>query len=173
MKKLFRILLGSIVVLAAGFIGLRFYTKSHSPFEKIEAKHKDLQVAVEYSKPYAKGRKIFGGLVPYGQVWRTGANEASLIAFSRRCTIGGKKIVANTYSLWTIPGENAWEIILNTETGQWGTNYDESKDQLRFKVMAEKSETLQEQLDIDLLEKPDGIDMRLTWENTKVIVPIK
>ena len=173
MKKVIRIILIVLAVFALAFVGLRFYTKSHSPFEKVEASHGPLQVAVEYCKPLMKGRKIFGETVPYNTVWRTGANDATLIAFSKNCTIAGRKLKGDTYSLWTIPGEDYWTIILNSETGQWGTNYDETKDYLKVKVPASKVTSTREQLQISFSEVADGIDMKIAWENTEVIVPIK
>jgi Protein of unknown function (DUF2911) len=173
MKKVVRIILIVLAVLALAFVALRFYTKSHSPFEKVEASHGPLSVAVEYCKPLMKGRKIFGETIPYNTVWRTGANEATLIAFSKNCTMAGRKLKGDTYSLWTIPGEKYWDIIINSETGQWGTNYDEKKNYLQVKVPAGKLPSLQEQLNISLTEVADGIDMKISWENTEVIVPIR
>jgi Protein of unknown function (DUF2911) len=173
MKKIIRILLIVLAVFALAFVGLKFFTKSHSPFEKVEATHGPLQIVVEYCKPYMKGRKIFGETVPYNTVWRTGANEATLIAFSKNCTIAGRKLKGDTYSLWSIPGEEYWTIILNTETGQWGTNYDEKKDYLKVKVPATKVGTALEQFQITFTDAVDGVDMKLAWENTEVVVPIK
>jgi hypothetical protein len=173
MNKIAKIILIVIGILAIAFAGLRYYTKSHSPFEKVTASHGELQVAVEYCRPYMKGRKIFGETIPYETVWRTGANEATLIAFSKNCTMAGRKLKGDTYSLWTIPGKNYWSIILNSETGQWGTNYDQNKDYLVVKVKANNLPSPQEQLEIKLNEVADGIDMSISWENTLVTVPIK
>jgi Protein of unknown function (DUF2911) len=173
MKKIIRILLIILAVLALAFVGLRFFTKSHSPFEKIEANNGPLQVAVEYCKPYMKGRKIFGETIPFNTVWRTGANEATLIAFSKTCTMAGRKLKADTYSLWTIPGEKYWTIILNSQTGQWGTDYDEKQNYLEVKVPASQVATVQEQFKITFSQAQIGLDMKLAWENTEVIVPIR
>jgi Protein of unknown function (DUF2911) len=173
MKKIVRILLIVLAVLALAFVGLRFFTKSHSPFEKVEATHGTLQVAVEYCKPFMKGRKIFGETIPYNTVWRTGANEATLIAFSKTCTMAGRKLKGDTYSLWTIPGEKYWTIILNSQTGQWGTDYDEKQDYLKVKVPVTSVSTTQEQFKITFVDVKDGLDMKLAWENTEVIVPIR
>ena len=174
MKKEINIFFIVIGILVLALYGTRTYTKSHSPYEKIEAKgSKDLKVNVGYSRPNMKGRKIFGEVVPYNTVWRTGANEATTISFSRLCSFGKKKIKAGKYSLWTIPGERYWTIILNNETGQWGTNYDEAKDHLTFKVEAGKTHKATEQLTIKLTEKEnDMIDFTLNWENTELIIPI-
>jgi hypothetical protein len=92
-------------------------------------------MTITYSRPGVKGRKIWGALVPYGQVWRTGANEATTIAFSDDVTINGQKLAAGTYSLHTIPGEKEWTLIFNSVANQWGSySYDQSKDALRVKA---------------------------------------
>src|SRR6185369_10581652 len=92
-------------------------------------------MTITYSRPGVKGRKIWGALVPYGQVWRTGANEASTISFSDDVTINGQKLPAGTYSLHTIPGEKEWTLIFNSVANQWGSfSYDQSKDALRVKA---------------------------------------
>jgi len=91
------------------------------------------RVMIAYGSPGVRGRTIFGGLVPYGAVWRTGANEATTITFTGDVLVEGTAVAAGTYSLFTIPGERMWTIILNAENNQWGAyNYDEGKDVLRF-----------------------------------------
>jgi hypothetical protein len=174
MKKAINIIFIVIGVLVLALYGIRTYTKSHSPLEKLEAKgSKNLKINVAYCRPHMKNRKIFGELVPYQTVWRTGANETTTISFSRLCSFGKKKVKAGKYSLWTIPGEKYWTIILNNETGQWGTNYDETKDYLRFKVPATKTTQTTQQLTIKLTEKEnDLIEFTLNWENTELLIPI-
>ena len=97
------------------------------------------EVRLTYGRPSVNGRTIFAedGLVPYGEVWRTGANEATTISFSSDVTIEGESLSAGTYSLYTIPGADTWTIIFNNVANQWGTNYDESKDALRVEVSSE------------------------------------
>jgi hypothetical protein len=94
------------------------------------------EVRLTYGRPSVKGRTIFAedGLVPYGEVWRTGANEATTISFSSDVTVEGEPLSEGTYSLYTIPGPDTWTIIFNNVADQWGTNYDESKDALRVEV---------------------------------------
>lgn len=97
-------------------------------------------VTITYSRPGVKGRVIFGGLVPYGQVWRTGANEATTISFSDDVTIDGKPLPKGTYSLHTIPGADEWTLIFNTVANQWGSfSYDQKKDALRVNVKPQKT----------------------------------
>ena len=92
------------------------------------------EVRITYGRPQVKGREIFGGLVSYDEVWRTGANEATTFSVSSDVTIEGEPLSAGTYSLYTIPGPEAWTIIFNNVADQWGTNYDDSEDALRVEV---------------------------------------
>ena len=91
-------------------------------------------IEIVYSRPGVKDRTIFGSLVPYGQVWRTGANAATKITFSTPVKLNGTEIAAGSYSIYTIPGESEWTIIINKNTGQSGTQYDEKADVARFKA---------------------------------------
>ncbi|PSQ66263.1 MAG: hypothetical protein BRD32_02990 [Bacteroidetes bacterium QH_2_64_74] len=97
------------------------------------------EVRITYGRPQVKGREIFGGLVSYDEVWRTGANEATTFSVSSDVTIEGEPLSAGTYSLYTIPGTDAWTIIFNDTADQWGTNYDASEDALRVEVSPESA----------------------------------
>ncbi len=125
-------------------------------------------VSVSYSRPAAKGRKIFGGLVPYGKLWRTGASDATVIRFSDPVTIANKKIKAGAYSLYTIPGEADWTVILNSDTTLHGsTGYEEKLDVLRFKVKPESSARFYESFTISIDEVVNNAAfVTLAWENT-------
>src|ERR1051325_8668319 len=109
-------------------------------------------ITIDYSSPAVKGRKIWGGLVPYDKVWRAGANEATLFATSKDIMVEGKKLPAGKYSLYAIPGEKDWVIIFNSKTGQWGVKDDEStteepaNDVLRVTVHPEKSPAFNERM---------------------------
>jgi hypothetical protein len=129
-------------------------------------------IEVVYSRPSMKGRKIFGSVVPFGTVWRTGANNATKITFSTPVKINGAAIPAGSYSLFTIPGENEWTIILNKNTGQSGTQYDQKADVVRFKAAPGKlSETVQTlMLEFNGLTDESAV-LFLAWEQT--IVPLK
>ncbi len=98
---------------------------------KVEGTIDGVTVTLEYGRPNVKGRTIWGGLVPYGKVWRTGADEATTITFSADVEIGSEKLAAGTYSLYTQPGENEWIVIFNKVAKQWGTRYDAGQDALR------------------------------------------
>src|SRR5690242_12951676 len=90
------------------------------------------KVTIDYSRPFAKGRKIVGGLVPYDQVWRTGANEATLLKTDVDLDIGGTTVPAGSYTFCSPPGQSSWQLLVSTQTRQWGTNYDQSEDLARI-----------------------------------------
>ena len=173
MKRIL-IILGVIAAIAlVGFFTLRSWTKSSSPEAIAQIDQNGLQIKVDYCQPYKKGRKIFGGLVPYGQVWRTGANEATVIDFDQNVIVAGQPLDKGQYSLWTIPSQNGWITIFNSETGQWGTNYDQTKDVLRVPVVSQKHSPMSEQFYITFRPAANGVDMVLAWEETEAIVPIQ
>ena len=173
MNKFIRIALIVVAVLAVAFFVLRTYTKSKSPEAVAVFKQDGLEVQVNYCQPAKKGRAIFGSLIPYGQVWRTGANEATLISFNKDVLLAGKPLKAGKYTLWTIPGANEWTVIINSQTGQWGTSYDESKDVLRVNVASAMKPEAVESFTIAFMPQADGADMRLRWDMTEVAVPIR
>jgi len=126
-------------------------------------------IRVIYSRPHVKGREIFGGLVPYGKVWRTGANEATEIKVYRDIEIGGKPLKAGTYSLFTVPDEKEWTIIFNSDLDYWGAySYNEDHDVLRITARAQKKEEPVEAFSIRF----DDHAMRMAWDRTLVEVPI-
>lgn len=104
-----------------------------------------VDVSLEYGRPQVKGRTIWGGLVPYGEVWRTGANEATTITFGSDVMVEGEALPAGTYSLFTVPGEESWTVIFNKTAQQWGAyDYDESQDALRVSVTPRDHEMVEE-----------------------------
>jgi hypothetical protein len=176
MKKILLVVLGVIVLASIGFLGVRKYTKSFSPEAVAETHQNGINVKVTYSRPGKKGRLIFGrekdnALVPYGKVWRTGANEATLIEFEKDILMGGKLVKAGKYSMYSAPGQGSWKIILNAETGQWGTEYNDGKDLLRVEVPIRIRPTVQELFHVYFEEIPLGINMILSWDQTEAIVP--
>lgn len=172
MKRILTILGVIAAVLLIAFFGLRSWTKSSSPEAIAQIDQNGLKITVDYCQPYKKGRKIFGGVVPYGKVWRTGANEATTIKFSQNVTIAGQPLDAGEYTLWTIPSESSWIAVINSETGQWGTNYDQTKDVLRVPVVARKHSPMAEQFYISFAPATNGTDMVLAWDETEAIIPI-
>ena len=136
-----------------------------SPHESVSSEN----IKVTYGRPYKKGREIFGGLEKYGKVWRTGADEATEITFYKDGKFGGEPVKAGTYSLYTIPNENEWTIIINKQTGQSGMTYNQSQDLLRIQVHPTKLDESVEQLTIRLEEK----NMTIEWDKTRVVIPIE
>jgi hypothetical protein len=131
-------------------------------------------ITVVYSRPGVKGRTIFGGIVPYGQVWRTGANQATKISFSTPVKLEGTDIPAGTYALFTIPGENEWTIIVNKNTNQWGSiQYNTNDDLVRFKVTpVTRRDTSVETFAIEFNRiRDESALLELVWDKT--VVPIR
>ena len=131
-------------------------------------------IELTYSRPNAKGRRIFGDLVPYDKLWRTGANAATKIIFSDPVEIGGKKIDSGTYVIYTIPGTDIWEVIINKGVKNWGTDgYKESEDVCRFKVNADKGKEKLETFTIQFADvKPERCEMHLLWAKIDITIPI-
>ena len=132
-------------------------------------------VTLEYSRPSTKGRKIFGDLVPYGRLWRTGANASTKLTFSDEVTLEGNKVPAGQYALYTVPGENEWIIVIHKNTKHWGDGgaaYKQEEDLVRFKVPAQKLADKAETFTIGFsdLTNNSGV-MNIMWENT--LVPVK
>lgn len=179
MMKILRVTLIILAILASLAVFFRFYyTKSFSPSSTAEYEKNGLSITVNYCQPSKKGRLIFGtdtekALVPYGKWWRTGANEATVIKFSKDVTIAGKLLKAGTYTLFTIPEKGDWTIIFNAEVGQWGLSYDEKKDVLKVAAPSTQTTDSAEKFTIDFNEKEVGVDMILHWDTTVVTVPIQ
>jgi hypothetical protein len=133
------------------------------------------QITVSYARPMVRGRKIFGNLVPFDSLWRTGASDCTVITLKEDVIIGGKKIRMGKYTLFSIPTASTWTIILNTDTSLHGAfGYDETKDVHRFVVNAAKSDRFYETFTIeinDFTQKGDA-SLNLAWENTMVKIPL-
>ncbi|MFC5623877.1 DUF2911 domain-containing protein [Algoriphagus winogradskyi] len=141
-----------------------------SPSAKIAQKVGLTDVTVDYSRPSTKGRKIFGELVPYGQIWRTGANGATVLSFSTDVIIDGTTIPSGQYALYAIPGKSEWTMILSKNIKLWGAiGYEQSDDLIRFKAKPEKLSKKAETFEISFANMTDtGSDLSLKWENTRV-----
>ena len=185
MNKLMKIslwVLSSLFVLVVLFMFLvwpimKNNTKKHSPEQNISYSQGDLEINAFYCSPSKKGRTIFGELVPYGEVWRTGANEASTFTTNKDLIIGEKTLEKGTYTLWTIPGENTWDVIFNSEMYGWGVKFTDQTasrnpdyDALVVTVPVSKSLTVTENFKISFSEIESGIIMTLAWDTT--VVPV-
>lgn len=129
---------------------------------------------VLYSRPQTRDREIFGKLIPYGEVWRTGANEATEITLYEDMMVGGKTIKKGTYTLFTVPQENEWTIILNNSTNVWGAyDYHVEKDVARITVPVRKSPVDIDALSMSFAKSNDGANLFIGWDDRYVKVPFK
>ncbi len=144
-----------------------------SPAASAQCKFTDgKSIKVDYSSPRAKGRKIFGELVPYGQVWRTGANEATTFVTDTNLTIGGKDVPAGNYTMFTVPNQDKWALIISKKTGEWGIPYPEGQDLMRADMSVSKTAAPVENFTISFHEMGTGCHMFVDWENTRATVEI-
>ena len=173
MKKLF--LLVCTVLISIGSYA-QIQTPAASPSQKIEQKVGLTDVTLEYSRPSIKGRTIFGELVPYGEIWRTGANANTKITFSDDVTIGGASLKAGSYAIYTRPGQENWEVYFYTDSNNWGNprEWDDSKV-----AAVVKAEVYPMPMSIETFTmtfdgiKNDSVYLGMLWENVYVGVPIK
>jgi hypothetical protein len=181
MPKFLKWSLISLAVLAvlafAGFQYMKAQTKKASPESTVTLEVQDLRLEVTYSRPSKKGRVIFGSLVPYGKVWRTGANEATTLTAKQDFSFGGTPVKAGTYTLWTIPGPTEWTVILNSKMYGWGVNFDGESprdamaDVATYKAPVEKPLATIEQFTIGL-EQGAAPRLMIAWDDVQVGVPV-
>ncbi|MBY8962048.1 DUF2911 domain-containing protein [Flavobacterium sp. D11R37] len=169
MKKLLKVTIVAVMLIIAGNVNAQ-EKKPASPAEKATGTINGSTITINYSSPSVKGREIWGALVPYGKVWRAGANDATTFTTTKDIMVEGKKLPAGTYSFFVIPEKDAATIIFNKEAKQWGAyKYDESKDKIRVKVKPKKSATMNERL----VYKVNNNNITLSWENWDIPVMIK
>jgi hypothetical protein len=151
-------------------------TPTLSPYSEIKQEIGLTTITLQYARPSAKGRKVFGDLVPYGAVWRTGANAFTKIILNEACTIGGKPVEKGTYALFTIPGEKNWTIIIHTNTSLRslaGDAYKPENDLFRFEVPVKNNPVMEETFTIQFADlSTNSCNIRLTWENTMINIPV-
>lgn len=164
MKKL--MLLSAIALVTIGVQAQADKSKRPSPPAKVtETTSKGVAITVDYSQPAVKGREIGKEIAPYGQVWRTGANEATVFEVSKDVKVEGKALPAGKYGLYSIPGKDEWVIIFNKKWNQWGTNYTEADDALRVNVKPGKAPAFTERMTFTVAK--DG-KVSLLWGNEEV-----
>jgi hypothetical protein len=145
-----------------------------SPTAIASVKYKDTYVKVTFCQPRKRGRTIFGGLVPYGEVWRTGANEATEITITKDIFVKGTLLTAGTYSIFTIPEQDSWTIIFNKDLGLWGSyNYNQKMDVLRINVPVQTTSAINESFTIQFEQRNNMAELLLTWDKTKVSIPLQ
>src|SRR2546421_10846302 len=150
-----------------------FRTPQPSPIQTIRQDFGVSSIELTYSRPGMKGRKIFGDLVPYGKVWRTGANSATYIKFNDDVVIGGQPLKSGEYALYTVPNHDEWEIIINKGFNKSGTEYNKDEDVLHFMVKPVKLDQPEETFTMQFANlKPSSTELHIIWEKTAVSIPI-
>lgn len=146
-----------------------------SPLAIVSARYKDTYLKITYSQPCKRDREVFGQLVPFNQVWRTGANEATEMTITQDLKINGTDLKAGNYSIFTIPEKDKWTIIFNSDLGLWGAyNYNTKMDVLKFDVpVVSLTDVVYESFTIIIDQKNDKADLLMAWDKTKVIIPIQ
>jgi hypothetical protein len=146
-----------------------------SPRDSVELKYNgNKKITVNYGRPSMRGRKIMGGLVPYNKWWRTGANEATSFVTELDLVLGGEEIPRGSYTLYTMPSEKQWKLIINRQTGQWGTVYNPDLDLKRILLKKKTLKTPVEKFTITLEKNGNGGGiMKLVWENTELSIAFK
>lgn len=147
--------------------------KAGSPHVETTYKIGDQTVSITYGRPSKKGREVFGKLVPYGEVWRTGADEATILKTSGDLMMGPLHVVAGEYALFTIPGEKEWTLILNKVSKQWGAfKYDKNMDYGRTAMKVTKAASPVEQLTITIEGKGMDRELKIAWDNVVAVAPL-
>jgi len=160
-----------LIPLLAGVV----FAQVLSPPAKTETVIDGKKLSIAYSSPLMRGRKIMGGLVPFGAVWRTGADNATTFQTGADLVIGdnGLKVPKGTYTIYTLPSRNEWQLIVNKQTGQWGTEYSQRQDLGRVKMNVAQTPAPVERFKIELSSTgPKKGLLKMTWERTEVSVPI-
>ncbi len=178
-----RVILLLVIVMVGIFLYSYFtggiFKKPLSPKDTVEFKLNDLELEVFYNRPSKRDREVFGGIVPYDKVWRTGANEATTFKTNQALKIGGDSLPAGKYTLWTIPNDTLWKVFFNSKQYPWGV--DDAMNAMRepeFDVLAieipveEMSKTV-EQFTIAFDNSTDNLSLTLAWDNIKIVVPLK
>jgi hypothetical protein len=171
-KRIVALCLSMFVLIAVVALAQEKKASRPSPASQAQCQFADGKtIHVDYSSPRAKGRKIYGGLVPYGEVWRTGANEATTFVTDTNLTVNGKDVPAGSYTIFTIPNQGKWTLIINKKTGEWGIPYKYEGDELlRADMQVSKTPSQVENFTIAFDQAGNNCTMHLDWENTRASV---
>lgn len=177
------------ILLILSFIALGLFLYSYfvenifssrlSPKDTVEFKLNDLKLEVFYNRPSKKDREIFGALVPFNQVWRTGANEATTFETNQTLDVNGMPLPKGKYTLWTVPKDSVWTIIFNSKQYPWGVTdemkpyWDPNYDVLNVDIPVEKLNSTVEQFTIAFDNSTDQLFLTMAWDDVKVAVPLK
>lgn len=176
LKKILKIVAIILLVLFVAYQVLQYTTKKASPEQTVNFEDGTTKISLFYNSPSKKGREIFGALVPYGTVWRTGANEATTFETNKDLTIGGNTLAAGKYTLWTVPNASSWSVIWNKGEYDWGVSWggvasrDAAKDALEVSVPTIALTDVQESLSLKI-GKDSTTNLQIAWDKTLVRVP--
>lgn len=184
MKKIFLLAVIAMFTLQSDLINAQEKTKEAPSFDKVDVSPMDLIIyknnadevlaRVIYSRPLKRDREIFGNLVPFGEVWRTGANEATELTLYKDMKVADVVVEAGTYTIYTIPGEKEWTVILNNRTNTWGAyEYSDQEDRVRIKVPVRNAPATIESFSMAFVTRTDGADLLMGWDDKFVEVPFK
>lgn len=178
MKRAARIIVLVVASVAVLMVGLYFFmlnqTTQASPLDIVSYEENGLDIEIEYSRPQVRGRLIFGGLVPYGSVWRTGANEPTKFSTASDIVVNGNNLPAGEYTIWTIPNQDEWTVIWNSKDYFWGVDMTgEAAREEQYDVVRAKATPLEVMhTDTFTIDIDNGI-MSMIWSNTKVELVVK
>lgn len=176
-----------LILLSIVALGLLLYSvfvenifeKRLSPKDTVKFELNDLRLKVFYNRPYKKEREIFGALVPFNKVWRTGANEATTFQTNQKLDINGMILPVGKYTLWTVPKDSTWTVMFNSKQYEWGVDsemnplWDPNYDVINVEVPVEKLQTTVEQFTIAFDNSTDKLFLTMAWDDTKIAVPLK
>src|SRR2546427_7241079 len=173
-KRIVALCLSMFVLIAVAALAQEEKASRPSPAAQAQCQFADGKtIRVDYSSPRAKGRKIYGGLVPYGEVWRTGANEATTFVTTSDLMVGGTHVPAGSYTIFTIPNKDKWTLVISKKTGEWGTNYPGPENDLaRIEMKASALPAAAENFTIAFDKTSGGCALRMDWESTRASVEI-
>ncbi|WOD43998.1 DUF2911 domain-containing protein [Hwangdonia lutea] len=166
-------------IIALGLFAYTFITQRPSPKDSVKFELNDLELKVVYNRPSKRNREIFGALVPYNQVWRTGANEATTFETNKNLEVAGIPLATGKYTLWTVPKDSVWTVIFNSKQYPWGvTNemkpyWDPNYDVLNVDIPVTKLDTTVEQFTIAFDNSTDNLFLTMAWDDVKIAVPLK
>lgn len=185
MSKVFKWFIGFLIAIAIGlflysyFIDDSLLAPRKSPIDTVSFVKNDLKLDVVYNRPSKRGREIFGGLVPYREVWRTGANEATTFKTNKPLRINTDSLPAGKYTLWTIPNDSAWQVMINTKQYSWGVDTEMKPmrepefDIISISVPVETINSTVELFTIGFDNALDELFLTMAWDNTKIAVPLE
>jgi hypothetical protein len=184
MNRLLKWIIGLLVLVAISVfvysvLNDGLFKKPLSPKKIVSFKVDDIELKVFYNRPSKRNREIFGALVPYNEVWRTGANEATTFETNKALKVGNDSLPAGKYTLWTIPNDSTWHVMFNNKQYSWGVDMEMKPmrepefDVIDIEVPAEKLDTPVELFTIGFDNSTDNLSLTLAWDDTMVVVPLK